>query len=190
MDCSICFETVDAQFFTWLKCSHCLCNACFEKLTQSLCPFCREIIDDDEQGSTNTILSSPIITSTNREETSILYSIFHGVSSPFQIDDDFDNSFITEYDVWDVEINRRHNSRRRRNQDRNQHRSQGRNNRQRIMNSILPNSFISNSENNTNNTQESTLIEIPNIVNEVERNRASNRWNSIRNQISRFMRNR
>ena len=188
MDCSICFETVDAQFFTWLKCSHCLCNACFEKLTQSLCPFCREIIDDEE-GSTNTILSSPIITSrfqTNREETSILYSIFHGVSSPFQIDDEFDNSFITEYDVWDVEINRRDNSRRRRNQRRNQ----GRNNRQRIMNSILPNSLISNSENNTNNnTQESMLIEIPNIVNEVERNRASNRWNSIRNQISRFMRN-
>jgi hypothetical protein len=46
MDCTICYDTYDnLNLIIWLPCSHSLCKNCYDKLFQSLCPYCRAPID-------------------------------------------------------------------------------------------------------------------------------------------------
>jgi hypothetical protein len=49
-ECNICFEVYeDTSSITWLPCFHFLCNGCFHKLRNNLCPFCRDEFSTEQQ---------------------------------------------------------------------------------------------------------------------------------------------
>jgi hypothetical protein len=42
-ECNICYEVYDNNScLIWLPCFHFLCNECYKKLTNNICPFCRQ----------------------------------------------------------------------------------------------------------------------------------------------------
>jgi hypothetical protein len=46
MDCKICMEDdILVELIVDLKCGHCLCTSCLEKLVLNQCPYCRRDID-------------------------------------------------------------------------------------------------------------------------------------------------
>ena len=47
MNCKICLDNIDHDKIVIINCGHKICNNCFENLIQKKCPFCRYIINDN-----------------------------------------------------------------------------------------------------------------------------------------------
>lgn len=56
MDCNICLtEGISSDKIKFLDCKHYICKSCFEKLVRNMCPYCRAIIPDKEDGHYPTV---------------------------------------------------------------------------------------------------------------------------------------
>lgn len=183
MECTICYEIYDdPTSIIWLYCCHSLCKNCFDKLTQSNCPFCRQSLEENQVQPIqidNTIVSASLPTILNFPE----YDIWEETQQP--INNTIISASLPEYDIWDETQQVRH-----RNRGRNIHRRRHQHRR-----TILP--TVNTIETNQSMVSDNEIFVLEVIDRDLQiddtalqhfKHNKNNRWNHLNTRQSRYIR--
>lgn len=185
MECSICCDNYELKDISWLPCSHYLCNLCFYKLKQEICPFCRANFTE-----VNTVHSSSLeshfLLSHHHYNPFESYDIIYSNSAPARTS----NISVAEH-IWEEQVQQSRTTRRSRRRQNSRHRRERNTENQVTLNPEISSTFspeiISQIRNPLDEEIEIfTLEEDTKNVNDTTRqnlrNRKNHRWTTLNNQ--------